>query len=364
MGSRPGDLNTFSLSIAGKKQTLLQSRIPGAPLHTRDHYLPYRDACSRRRQAVSLETSRPGRGRKESTSPQGDVPIPGPSPEDTPKCPASGPPPQCPAPGTHAPADRHALEKYRRPGTTGAQRAGQSQWLPPRSAPTWPSSGTTPAASLTFISSGHLTLRDTPKTTQAFPGTRASPELPPDSTITPWGHWQAPDGPDLSTTMITLHMKHQGLCPPSSQDPISTALVIITALCWVLSPRLKADLKAANGPVKGRVGQLRGRSLRHKTWAASSQWPQPATEPKPLLQRSWLSVLCSVRRGNVPSEPSLAETSPSHGSESTEQSSPTELGCPRDQMLPSSSDPSPLSFLAAGSMSMQNPKQEDTQDVS
>lgn len=89
MGSSPGDLNTFSLSIAGKKQTLLQSRIPGAPLHTRDHYLPYRDACSRRRQAVPLETSRPGRGRKESTSPQGDVPIPGPSPEDTPE--ASGP---------------------------------------------------------------------------------------------------------------------------------------------------------------------------------------------------------------------------------------------------------------------------------
>lgn len=159
-------------------------------------------------------------------------------------------------------------------------------------------------------------------------------------------------------------MKHQGLCPPSSQDPISTAMVIITALCWVLSPRLKADLKAANVPVKGQVGRPRGRSLRHKTWATSSRWPQPATEPKPLLQRSWLSVLCSVRRGNVPSEPSLAEKSPSHGSESTEQSSPTELGCPRDQMLLSSSDPAPLSFPAEESMRIQNPKQDDTQNAS
>lgn len=70
MGSRPGDLNTFSLSIAGKKQTPLQSRIPGAPLHTRDHYLPYRE-----------------------TSPSQDPPR-----KTPPKCPAPGPPPQCPAP--------------------------------------------------------------------------------------------------------------------------------------------------------------------------------------------------------------------------------------------------------------------------
>ena len=328
---------------------------------TRDHYLPYRETPAHadgRRCLWRPEGGRRAPPRREMSPPQE------PPRKKPPKCPSPGPPPQCPAPGAHAPADRRALEKYRRPGTTGAQRAGQSQWRPPRSAPTWPPSGTAPAASFTLISSGHLSLRDTPKTTQAVPGTIASLELPPDSTITPRGHWQAPDGPDLSTAMTTIHMKHQGLCPASSQDPISTALVITTALCWVLSPRLKADLKAANVPVKGRVGQLRGRSLRHKTWATSSRWPQPATEPKPLLQRSWLSVLCSVRRGKVPSEPSLAEKSAPHESESTEQSSPTELGCPRDQMLLSSSDPSPLSFLAEGSMSMQTPKQEETQNVS
>lgn len=241
MGSSPGDLITrFPSALLVRSRHSYRAEfqelhcthvITTYPTETPAH------ADGRRclwRRAGLAEAGRRAPPRRE-TSPSQDPPR-----KTPPKRPAPGPPPQCPAPGTHAPADRHALEKY----TAGlapqapSGQAGQSQWPPPRSAPTWPPSGTTPAASLTFISSGHLSLRDTPKTTQAFPGTRASPELPPDSTITPRGHWQAPDGPDLSTTMITLHMKHQGLCPPSSQDPISPAMVIITALCWVLSPRL------------------------------------------------------------------------------------------------------------------------------